>query len=150
MSASETTKTTIDESAIDWQVWVTAAVVLGLLGGLVFGFLAPGLDGAEDPVKGFVRFLLVIAGVMLGAGFGLSLGDFRRSTTTEKKVASDDPALLAEAGPGQTVVTESLKVIKDLTPGKTLIVLSVALLGLSLWAITPSKPDTQVTVQSPQ
>ncbi|AWB92152.1 hypothetical protein C3E78_08040 [Aeromicrobium chenweiae] len=87
---------------------------------------------------------MAVAGILLGAGFGLILGDFRMTKTTETTTKDEDIDTqgLAEGA----ILEESFKVLKDLTPGKTLLVLAVALVGLSLWAVTPSKPDVQVNV----
>jgi hypothetical protein len=145
---TRTEETTTEESLIDWQVWLAAAVALGAAAGAMFAWRAGKLTGLEGPLASFIPFVLCVSGVLIGAGVGLALGDYRR-TKTEKVTTVTEGEAAGLATPGEAVITESFKVLKDLTPGKTLIVLGVALIGMSLWAVTPAKPSTEVTVQTP-
>ncbi|TGN33006.1 hypothetical protein [Aeromicrobium chenweiae] len=140
----KTTKESSDAPILPWQIWIGSGVVLAGVGGVVFYQMSKNIAGLEDPVGSFLPGIMAVAGILLGAGFGLILGDFRMTKTTETTTKDEDIDTqgLAEGA----ILEESFKVLKDLTPGKTLLVLAVALVGLSLWAVTPSKPDVQVNV----
>lgn len=140
MSGKTVTKTTTQAPVVSPRVWIPLAVVLATVGGLWFWGAGRGLD-LEPSLDQFIPMVLAVAGILLGAGIGLLIGEPMRTITVETTESVD-----ATAAPGEAVLSESFKILKDLTPGKTLVVLSVALLGLSLWSVTPAKPDTQVTV----
>jgi hypothetical protein len=147
-----------EEPTLGWPVVMGATVLLAIIGGVAFAYLGPEFvdpsadEGADAAAKAaadaqallnnFADWCITVSGVLLGAGVGLTLGDYKTTTeeTTEPRSLTDDA--------GETIAKGTLAVLKDLSPAKTLIVLSVTLLGLSLWTVTPAKPDTTVTVQS--
>jgi len=127
------TETTTEQPLVGMGAAVGLAVVLGVLGGFLLGRRTGTADFPDVAVGPLVAPAMTIVGSLLGAGVGLLLTDLRK-TTTVKTGLGEEGAL---SGP-----LESLKLIKDLTPGKTLLVLGVVLFAVLLIAIDPSPSAT--------
>jgi hypothetical protein len=122
------TQTTTQEPLIDVKVAAGVAVVLGVIGAFVLGRKAGTADFPDVAVGPLVAPAMTIVGMLLGAGLGLLLADVHKTTTVKEGLAAEgalpDPL-------------EGLKLIKDLTPGKTLLVLGIVLFAVLLVAIDP-------------
>lgn len=132
-NATTTVENTTEEFLVPLKVWAPLVPLLALAGGVAAGMVASHVrfpDGAPAATK-LVPFTLTIAGLLLGAGLALLLADLRttRTTKTTTSAAGGEEGV---TGP-LDVVTESVKVLKDLSAGKTLLVLAIVLIILAMW-----------------
>jgi hypothetical protein len=121
------TTTTEEKPLVPIAVALGTALVLGVGGGITMWSVVDEKDFPETGIAPLIPTCLAIVGVLLGAGLGLILADIRTTKTSNSAAATEglDP-------------NEALKIIKDLTPGKALLVLGVALLAAVLFAIDPT------------
>lgn len=104
-----------------------AFAMLGWLAGHRISLAMP----PEVSTRGMVPLLVGLAGLFLGSGVGLLLGEFRtvKETTTTNP---DDP----DGGPAMRV-TEALKTV---TPARVVLAVGVLMLLAAVWLVRP--PET--------
>ena len=126
------TETMIEEPVLGLRTTGLIALLLVVVGGGAFYFAA---DSGDFPgvvaVAPLVPITMALIGALAGAGLGLLLADVRKTTTTKE----------APAGLAGDLPAEAFKVLKDLTPGKTLLVLAVALFSVLLVVVDPPPPS---------
>lgn len=140
------TTTTTRESAV-----FSVDTVMIIAGGLGFAFALLGwLAGhrislampPEVATRAMVPLLVGIAGLFVGAGVGLLLGELRTvaETTTQTVATADDAAAAGVA------VRRVAEVLRTVTPARIVLGVGVVLLLATVWLVKP--PDSVQRVES--
>lgn len=137
------TVTTVTEErpALHPAVWSGVALVLAVVlawRGYEMG-QAMKLSATTIPIARLVPLVLGVTGALGGAGLGLLLADIRRTTSTA--MTTEPSTEVGVQSVPQTLLTSVFAVAKDLTPGKLLVLLAVALLSVTLFAAEPDTTD---------
>jgi hypothetical protein len=136
MADNTIVENTTEEFLVPLQIWLPLAVGLAVVGGVAAWVAAASVDfgeGAAAATK-LVPFTLTVAGILLGAGLGLLLADIRITKTTKTTTSMTAVGGAEGTGPAD-VMSKSLEVLKDLSAGKALMVLGVALVVVAMWTV---------------